>query len=107
MLRNIPNVLVTGTIEALDQLIAIEAIERFQALYLIQSYQFLRGVESRLRLMNTTARHDFPEGAALEKLAYLLRISPDDLSDQVADYRRKNREMFDYFFLTNNKEPGA
>lgn len=98
-----PNVLVTGTIEALDQLIAIEAIERFQAVYLIQSYQFLRGVESRLRLMNTTARHDLPEGAALEKLAYLLKMDRQDLVKQVGEYRRKNRELFEYFFQTDQK----
>ena len=93
-----PNVLVQGTIEALDQLIAIKAIERHQAVYLIQSYQFLRGVESRLRLMNTSARHDLPEGPALEKLAYLLGMDSEDLTNQVANYRKKNRELFNHFF---------
>ncbi len=93
-----PQVLVSGTVEALDQLIAIGAIDREHAVYLIESYLFLRGVESRLRLMNTVARHDMPEGADLEKLAYLLRMDSGKLVDQVANYRARNRAVFDTLF---------
>ena len=95
-------VLMPGTIQAIDALREIDAIKKETALYLIESYQFLRGVESRLRLMNTTARHDIPTGAELEKLAYLLRMQPSDLENSVADYRKRNREVFEQLFVATN-----
>lgn len=96
--REQPKVLVPGTVEAIDALLEIQAIERENALYLIESYQFLRSVESRLRLMNTTARHDLPTGQQLEKLAYLLRIPTDELQLCVHEYRSKNRTLFEHYF---------
>ncbi|MEM9411120.1 MAG: hypothetical protein AAGA30_08410, partial [Planctomycetota bacterium] len=73
--------------------------------YLIESYQFLRGVEARLRLMNTTARHDLPSGGELDRLAYLLKIPAAKLSEKVDEYRRLNRELFDQIF-DGNYSPG-
>ena len=97
-----PQVIVPGTIEALDELLRIKAIDRDAGVYLIESYQYLRGVEARLRLMNTTARHDMPTGNELAKLAFLLRLPMDQLSDQVAEYRQKNREVFTSLFELRN-----
>ena len=100
-----PNVLVTGTTEAIEQLKKINALPLASADFLIASYQFLRGVESRLRLMNTTARHDLPAGPGLMKLAYLMRLSPDDLTDKVASFRAQNRAFLEEFFGHNKSEP--
>lgn len=94
-------VLVPGTIEAINAMLKIGAIEKDHALFLIESYQFLRSVESRLRLMNTTARHDLPTGDKLEKLAYLLKIPADELSRRVEEYRTGNREMFERYFTSS------
>jgi glutamate-ammonia-ligase adenylyltransferase len=93
-----PEVVLPGTIDAIDALSAIDGLERDDGLLFIEGYQFLRGVESRLRLMNTTARHDLPNGQELEKLAYLLRTPAGTLASQVSDYRRRIRERFESIF---------
>ena len=93
-----PQVLVPGTIAAMDELLKLKVIDREQGVFLIKSYQYLRGVEARLRLMNTTARHDMPDGMDLARLAHLLRIPADQLAQQVGDFRRKNREIFGAIF---------
>jgi len=68
-----PEVLVPGTLDALVALAAAGQLAAEDAEFFGQSYRLLRGIESGLRLMNTTARHDLPEDAAeLAKLAYLL-----------------------------------
>ena len=93
-----PQVLVPGTIAAMDELLKLKVIDREQGVFLIKSYQYLRGVEARLRLMNTTARHDMPDGMDLARLAHLLRIPADQLAQQVGDFRRRNREIFGAIF---------
>ena len=96
-----PEVLTPGTLQALERLaeagcMDIEQSRRWQA-----AYRFLRGIEARLRLMNTTARHDFPtEDAELKKLAFLLRSeeSPEQLREECERYMRENRERFEALF---------
>ena len=92
-----PSVLVPGTREAIGRLKSLGLLEASTADRLDQGYQLLRSVEARLRLMNTTARHDLPEDQKqLAKLAYLLNYQDAALlSDTVAQQRKTIREIFD------------
>jgi glutamate-ammonia-ligase adenylyltransferase len=94
---DVPAVLVPGTFDAIEALRAARLLDDEAAAFLQQSYRFLRSVEARLRLMNTTARHDLPEQPLeLSKLAYLLNYS--DAAALVRDcehYTRQNRLWFD------------
>ena len=93
-----PEILVPGTVDAANKLVEAKVIDQAAGKYLIESYRFLRGVEARLRLMNLTARHDLPEDHDLERLAYLLRSTASEVSQNVEKYRTKNRQWFDQFF---------
>jgi glutamate-ammonia-ligase adenylyltransferase len=95
-----PEILRRGTLRAAEQLTRFEYLSKDDFEYLSKSYSFLRDVESRIRLMNTTARHDFPEEPmVLKKLAYLLGSSnPEKLRVQVDEYRTGNRMLFEKFF---------
>ena len=64
--------------------------------YLAESYRFLRGVEARLRLMNTGARHDLPtDDDQLKRLALLLSMdSGDSLRGECLGRMRGVRERF-------------
>ena len=76
-IREEPTVWRPGTVDAIDRLIDAGKMDAGLGGSLSRSYQFLRSVEARLRLMNVAARHDFPiEQKQLEKLAYLLKY-PD------------------------------
>ena len=87
---------------------AIEALEERKLLAsedaasLSHSYRFLRGVEAKLRLLNTTARHDLPrEADELAKLAYLLRFDESStLEAECARCTRRNRQLFDKLIAT-------
>jgi glutamate-ammonia-ligase adenylyltransferase len=100
-----PQVLVPGTLEAIDALRQIRALTAKDAQELRDSYCFLRGIESRLRLMNTTALHDLPtDELELKKLAFLLREDdPFVLQQRCRNYRRKNRETFDHWTQTEQR----
>ncbi len=95
-----PDVAVPGTLDAIGRLRDKRLISTEDADYLAESYRFLRSVESRLRLMNTIARHDLPtEQTELVKLAYLLR-EPDSvsISNKYQYYTRENRNRFERLF---------
>ena len=64
------------------------------------SYRFLRMLEARLRLMNTTARDDLPEDIPeLDKLARVLGYeSGEALSVEYDAYARRTRDAFDRLF---------
>lgn len=95
-----PEVLVPGTLDALAALCRIDALSREDAEYFAGSYRFLRSVESGLRLMNTTARHDLPESEGeLKKLAFLLGYeSPSIMLDKCSDFTTQNRLRFEAIF---------
>jgi [glutamine synthetase] adenylyltransferase / [glutamine synthetase]-adenylyl-L-tyrosine phosphorylase len=95
-----PEVLQPGTNEALNALRDAGYLAPSDADDLTRAYSYLRNVEARLRLMNTTARHDLPEDAReLAKLAYLLgAASAQALTEQCFDYIRRNRETFERLF---------
>ena len=63
---------------------------------LAESYRFLRSVESGIRLMNTSARHDLPsDPAELKRLAYLLRqSSAAAMRQKCQDTAKENRKLF-------------
>ena len=89
-----------GTVQALESLREQKLLEEDDATALIKSYIFLRRVESGLRLMDTTHRHDLPEKALeLEKLASLLGYeSPQSLVTVCRRYRQANRQRFNKIF---------
>lgn len=68
-----PKVLVPGTIDAIEVLLEEQLISSEIAQTLTQNYSFLRMVESGIRLMNMSARHELPKTEfELETLAFLL-----------------------------------
>jgi glutamate-ammonia-ligase adenylyltransferase len=95
-----PEALVPGTLNAIAALRAARHLRDDDADYLQQSYRFLRSVEARLRLMNTTARHDLPEDELeLNKLAFLLGCDgPAPLLENCRSYTSENRKRFNRLF---------
>ncbi len=97
-----PDIVCTGTLAATEMLCRTGKLAEADAAYLTESYRFLRSVESRLRLMNTTARHDLPiedQPMELKKLAFLIGYdSSERLLADCRRYQRKNRECFNRIF---------
>ncbi len=94
--RRYPDVLIPNTIEAAQTLNAKGCLSDSDLEFLSRSYQMLRWVEARLRLMNSTARHDLPsDPAELARLAYLLDYPcGDDLVREINLLREENRRRF-------------
>ena len=92
-----PEVLVPRTVDALAALARVGVLDAGEASYLIESYRFLRGVETGLRLLETPGRHELPEDPALRaRLAYLLRWDdPQRLVEACGTYREENRRLFE------------
>ena len=93
-------VLVPGTLDAIEALRNAECLNEQDAAMLHESYVFLRSVESGLRLMNTTARHDLPDDPLeLCKLAFLLGTpEPQELVEKCQHFRQENRQRFERIF---------
>ena len=89
-----------NTADALAALHNAQILSDKDYLFLTESYLLLRNVESRIRLMNPTARDDLPvDDDDRTKLAKLLGYA--DISDLMSDcekYTRQNRLMFERFF---------
>ena len=66
----------------------------------VAAYRTLRTIEGRLRLLDATARHDFPADAAEQrKLAHLLGApDPDALVAEVQALTARIRTTFDRIF---------
>ena len=98
--NELPEILVPGTLDAIAALNRTGCLGDSDRDFFSESYRFLRGVESSLRLMNTTARHDLPEDeASLTRLAYLLDIeSGGELLKQCQHFTSENRLRFDRIF---------
>jgi glutamate-ammonia-ligase adenylyltransferase len=94
------NVLVPGTLDALVVLRDAGYMPRGDFEFFNQAYRFLRSIEARLRLMNTTARHDLPQDPLeLKKLAWLLDYSSGEaLAEETAAITRQTRERFHRVF---------
>ncbi|MFO0903313.1 MAG: bifunctional [glutamate--ammonia ligase]-adenylyl-L-tyrosine phosphorylase/[glutamate--ammonia-ligase] adenylyltransferase [Pirellulales bacterium] len=95
-----PGVLAPNTLDALEKLREQGVLSADDALAWSESYRFLRNIEARLRLMNTTARHDFPsDPSELRKLAFLLNYpSPEQLEEDVRSTLADNRTRFEAAF---------
>ena len=95
-----PNVLVPGTLEAITQLAACKKLEHETARRLQANYRFLRSIESGIRLMNTSARHDLPTTAGeLKRLAVLINYADSmPLDRRCREVRNENRQIFDRVF---------
>jgi glutamate-ammonia-ligase adenylyltransferase len=91
------DIVVPGTLEAIARLRANKILDETDADDMAQSYRFLRGVEARLRLMNTSKRHDLPKAEQQRKiLAFLLgRASAEDLENEVRRVAAENRRRFE------------
>ena len=94
------HVLTPGTLDALSNLREAGVLEADDASYFDESYRFLRRVESGLRLMDASARHDFPDKEFdLYCLADLLDVeSPTELKQQFRYYTHENRRRFNRLF---------
>jgi glutamate-ammonia-ligase adenylyltransferase len=90
-----PAVLVPSTQQALDRLADAGALSAADAERLGDAYRFLRRVESGLRLLDTAARHDLPEGGEdLSRVALLIGHSnPDKLRAQCEEWMRETRSI--------------
>ena len=81
-----PSVWTPGTVDAINRLVESGKLNEELGSALSNSYQFLRSVESRLRLMNTAARHDLPtQQKQLQKLAYMLKYPDAESLTQAVD----------------------
>ena len=89
-----------GTLMALQKMQEHGLLNQDDTAALSKSYLFLRRVESGLRLMDTTHRHDLPDQSLeLEKLASLLGYeSPQSLVTVCRRYRLENRHRFEKIF---------
>ena len=95
-----PEVLVTGTLEALRQLQESSVVDATIAGDLAEAYRFLRRVEARLRLLETTARHELPEDSGeLRRLAFLMEYDdPQRLLDECRAVMGRTRAIFQQQF---------
>jgi glutamate-ammonia-ligase adenylyltransferase len=93
---NNPAVLAPGTQPALAALAATGCLARDDAEYLAESYRLLRRIESGVRLLNTSARHDLPDDPLeLSKLALLLgQPNGETLRDRTIMTLAENRRRF-------------
>jgi glutamate-ammonia-ligase adenylyltransferase len=95
-----PEIRRPGTLDALDALRARGYLSAEDAQHFIRSYRFQRSVEARIRLMNSTGRHELPENPKeFTKLAYLLNY-PDsrELAAEAEHMFAENRVRFDRLF---------
>jgi len=92
-----PPIRVASTWEALRQLQAAGLLEEADSQYLLESYTFLRTLESRLRLVSVAARNHLPtDPTELTKLSHLMDSDgPPALLKTVEDYLHANRRLFD------------
>lgn len=95
-----PQIRRSGTLDALTALEERGYLSSDDASYFRESYRFQRSVEARIRLMNTTGRHELPENDRdLAKLAYLLGYSqPRDLIARAEATFAENRARFNRLF---------
>lgn len=99
------SILVPGALPALERLRAAKLLDASQCEQMREDYRFLRTVESGIRLMNMSARHDLPAGTQeLRQLAYLIAsphrppMPPEELLQRTTEVRQRCREVFERTF---------
>ncbi|UUO06123.1 bifunctional [glutamate--ammonia ligase]-adenylyl-L-tyrosine phosphorylase/[glutamate--ammonia-ligase] adenylyltransferase [Blastopirellula sp. J2-11] len=95
-----PETWLPNTIDALHALHETGRLADDDFAHFHEAYIFLRIVEARLRLMNTTARHDLPkERLEVAKLAYLLGdMNGAQLLRECRKLARETRRRFERIF---------
>lgn len=90
------NRLAPSTVEILEQLAGAGVLTSEEAASVAESYQFLRRIETGLRLMNLSARHDLPaQQEDLNRLAYVLRMgNGKEIESHCAEHRERIRKQF-------------
>jgi len=98
--RRNPRVRTPSTLDAMEALRRAEALSAEDCEFFTTSYRFLRIVESRLQLMNSTARDKLPDDPTeLAKLAHLLGApSADAVLADFDRYTRETRARFNRIF---------
>lgn len=103
--RQRPEIVVPNTLEALQRLREANILDAEKAVKLGESYEFLRSIESSIRLMDLSARHELPKDPAeIERLAFLLNAenvgsaSGQELERQCRNVRAECRSIFDSTF---------
>lgn len=91
-----PDVLTPNTVQAANALARNGLLSKNDHEFFCKSYEMLRWVEARLRLMNTSARHDLPENPEeFANLALLLRYDDQQqLRNEIEYLRLENRRRF-------------
>lgn len=97
-----PQVAQPATLDALRELREAGVLPSSECDFFIESYRFLRRVQSRMRLMSTTARDTLPDDEReLAKLAGLLGYASGlDLLNDCARYTAQNRRRCERLFET-------
>lgn len=92
-----PEVLATNTFDALEKLSAAGRLDSETAALMAEGYRMLRALESNLRLLDTSARHELPtDEEALQQLSFLMDDQDaQSLGERTAEVRRRNRQLFD------------
>jgi glutamate-ammonia-ligase adenylyltransferase len=95
-----PTLRTPETLAALEALHTAGHLDAVDHQFLVAAYRTLRTIEGRLRLLDATARHDFPADAAEQrKLAHLLGApDPDALVAEVQALTARIRTTFDRIF---------
>jgi glutamate-ammonia-ligase adenylyltransferase len=94
--RKNPDLRVTNTLAALRVLQAGGFLQAEEHHFFESSYRFLRTIESRLQLMNSTARDQLPRDATeMNKLAHLMRYTSSDAL--MCDYEKTTHEIRERF----------
>ena len=98
--RRCSEVRLPNTLEALAALVQEGCLPADDGEFFANGYRFLRGIEGRLRLMNSTARDRLPENPTeLAKLAHLLHYeSSQALLDHYRNVSQQIRRRFDKLF---------
>jgi glutamate-ammonia-ligase adenylyltransferase len=96
-----PEIAKSGTLDALAALAKAGLLNQDDHDFFVSSYRFLRTIQSRLRLMSTTARDDLPDDPReLAKLAGLLGYTSGasllvDCQKFTAENRRRCERLFE------------
>jgi glutamate-ammonia-ligase adenylyltransferase len=95
-----PAVRLSGTHAALQALGKAGYLSADDAAFFVESYRFLRTLQSRLRLMSRTARDNLPEDSReLAQLAGLLHYeTPEKLLADCQHFTAENRARFERLF---------
>lgn len=89
-----------GTLHAIMALEKASYLSSDDAEYFRNSYSFQRSVEARIRLMNSSGRHELPaDEKELRKLAFLLDYAePEKLAEKAMQTFEENRARFERLF---------